>query len=415
MREVPARIAARLRAAAEADGADRSGLAALLWVHALQAAGDAMIAVALAGTVFFGVPLGQARGRVATYLALTLLPFALLVPVAGPLLDRFRHGRRTVLALTTGVRGLVAWSMAGGLASLALYPQALAVLVLARAYGVARSAAVVRVRPPALGLVASNARLNVAATAGSGLAAALGAGVSRAFGAGWDLRLASLLLIAGAVGALRLPAQVDEAREELPGAGHGRGPRDVLRTATAVRRPLLATVALRVLGGLLTVYLAFLLRDREAPGPVVALVLGAAVVGAVTGTVLASRLAADRTEWLTAASLAAPLVLCLLAAVVPGPVTAALAVGVSGLAGSLAKFGLDAGLQTHVPAGSRGTAFAGSETLLQLGFAVGGGLGVALSFLGDALAEGGATTLGFAVAAGVPAAALVLSRRSPSS
>jgi len=145
------RVLARLRAAASADGAGQSGLAALLWTHALQAAGDALIAVALAGTVFFSVPLGQARSRVALYLVLTLLPFSLLVPVAGPLLDRFRHGRRTVLAVTSGARGLIAWSMAGALASLALYPQALAVLVLTRAYGVARNAAVVRVRPPASG------------------------------------------------------------------------------------------------------------------------------------------------------------------------------------------------------------------------------------------------------------------------
>ncbi len=86
------RVLARLRAAASADGAGQSGLAALLWTHALQAAGDALIAVALAGTVFFSVPLGQARSRVALYLVLTLLPFSLLVPVAGPLLDRFRHG-----------------------------------------------------------------------------------------------------------------------------------------------------------------------------------------------------------------------------------------------------------------------------------------------------------------------------------
>lgn len=398
----------RLRAAADADGADRSGLSALLWVHALQASGDALVAVALAGTVFFDVPIGQARGRVALYLVLTLLPFSLLVPVAGPLLDRFRHGRRNVLALTTGVRGLVCWSMAGGLASLALYPQALAVLVLARAYGVARSAAVIRVRPPALGLVASNARLNVAATACSGLAAALGVAISRTFGAPWDLRLAALLLLAGAVGALRLPAHVDEAR--VPGPV---GRRFLLRTAArVVRRPLVATVALRVVGGLLTVYLAFLLRGRGAPGAVIGLVLGAAVVGQLVGTGLASRLAAETTERLAPTVLLVPPVVCALAAVAPSSATAALAVGVSGLAGSLGKFALDAALQERVPAAGTGGAFAKSETALQLAFALGGGLGVGLSFLGDQLSRGGAISLGFAVAAAVPLAALALTRRT---
>ena len=77
-------VVERLRRAAAADGAGESGLSALLGVHALHSAGDALVTVALAGTVFFSVPLGEARGRVALYLVLTLLPFSLLVPVAGP-------------------------------------------------------------------------------------------------------------------------------------------------------------------------------------------------------------------------------------------------------------------------------------------------------------------------------------------
>jgi hypothetical protein len=191
--------ARRLRRAAQADGADRSGLASLLGVHALHAAGDALVAVALAGTLFFSVPLGQARGRVALYLLLTLLPFSFLVPIAGPLLDRLRHGRRNVLAATTGGRGLLTWVMAGTVAGLGLYPLALAVLVLSRAYGVARSAALPRVRPDGMGLVQANARLNVAAVAASSVTAGVGALVSKAFGPSWVLYLASVLLLVAGV------------------------------------------------------------------------------------------------------------------------------------------------------------------------------------------------------------------------
>ncbi|MDT7550924.1 MAG: hypothetical protein QOE84_3318, partial [Actinomycetota bacterium] len=97
--------ARRVRAASRAGGADRSGLSALLGVHALHAAGDALVAVALAGTLFFSVPLGQARGRVARYLVLTRLPFSFLVPGAGPVLERRRRGRRNVGAATAGGRG----------------------------------------------------------------------------------------------------------------------------------------------------------------------------------------------------------------------------------------------------------------------------------------------------------------------
>ena len=397
----PVRVVSRVRAAAAADGADRSGLAALLSVHALQAAGDALIAVALAGTVFFDVPLGQARGRVALYLLLTLLPFALLVPVAGPLLDRFRHGRRTVLSVTTGARGLLAWSMAGSLASLSLYPQALAVLVLTRAYGVARSAAVVRVRPPALGLVAAGARLNIVATAGSGVAAAVGVGLSRTVGSPWSLRLAALLLLGAALAAQRLPAHVDEIRTS-PGAGPGWR---VRQAPDGVRPPLLASVALRAVGGLLTVALAFLLRAEHTSGPVIGVVLGAALAGSLLGTVLAGRLPATTTARLTGAGLSASALALLVAAVLGRDLPAAVAVGTVGLAASLAKYALDAALQTLVPAASRGNAFASSETALQLAWAAGAGVGLGLSALPAA------RTVCLLTAGVLLAAALVTSHR----
>ena len=399
----------RLRAAASADGADDSGLAALLWAHALQASGDALIAVALAGTVFFNVPLGEARGRVALYLGLTLLPFALLVPVAGPLLDRFRHGRRNVLAATNGSRGLLAWSLAGTLASLSLYPLALALLILGRAYGVARAVAVVRVRPPTLGLVAANARMNVAATASAGLAAAVGVGISATIGSAWVLRLAALLLIAGAVAALRLPAHVDEAR--TPRAARGRAFR-LSDAPTVVRRALVAVVALRILAGVLTVDLAFLLRAQGTSGPVIALVLGSALAGGLLGTGLASKLRAERTARLTGAALLAPAASCLLAAVTGAVALQSWAVAVTGLAASLAKYALDASLQTHVGPAALSSAFARSETALQLGWAAGGALGLALSLTDQTgLGDSGAVALCFAVATLIPAAGLVVRTR----
>ena len=399
----------KLHAAASADGADRSGLAALIWAHALQAAGDALVAVALASTAFFTVSASQARGTIALYLLLTLLPFALLVPVAGPLLDRFPHGRRNVLALASGVRGLVAWTLAGSLASLALYPQALAILVLQRAYGVARAAAVVRVRPPELGLVASNARLNVASLASSGVAAAVGVALSKTAGSSWDLRLAALLFLAAGVAALRLPSQVDDPpnREQRTAA------RFLMSEAPLhIRRALVGTVSLRAITGLLTLGLAILLKAHRTPAPVVGLVLGAAVGGGLLGTALASRLSAERTARLTALALLAPTVACLLAAIVGQTLFTALAVGSVGLGASLGKYALDAALQSHVHPAQIGTAFARSETALQLGWAVGGGLGLALSLVDKTvLGERGAAAVLFAFATAIPLAGLALVRR----
>ncbi|MGB8651967.1 MAG: MFS transporter, partial [Mycobacteriales bacterium] len=389
--------------------ADRSGLAALLWTHALQAGADALVAVALASTAFFQVSASAARGKIALYLLLTLLPFAFLVPVAGPLLDRFPHGRRNVLALTTGGRGLVAWTLAGSLASLTLYPQALAILILQRAYGVARGAAVVRVRPPALGLVASNARLNVASVASSGVAAAFGVAIANTLGSDWCLRLAAVLFLVGGVTALRLPSHVDGPRPHAA----AETTRFVLATAPAViRRALAATVSLRGMSGLLTLGLAILLKAHHTAAPVVGLVLGAAVGGGLLGTWLASRLPAERTARLTSVALLTPTVACLLAAVPGGTLFQVLAVGLTGFGASLGKYALDAALQTHVPPSQTGSAFAHSETALQVGWALGGALGLALSFVDQTgLGASGALTVVFAFATAMAVAGLVVAGR----
>lgn len=387
---LPRRVARRLHAAASADGGGSSGLASMVWTHALSAAGDALVAVALASTAFFQVSASEARGKIALYLLLTLLPFSLLVPVAGPLLDRFPHGRRYVLALTTTGRGLVAWTLAGALASLSLYPQALVILVLARAYGVAKSAAVVRVRPPELGLVAANARLNIASVAASGTAAAIGVAVANTVGTPWVLRLATCVFLVGGAVALRLPAHVDDPRA----AGRTSERFSLADAPKPVRRALAATVSLRAVSGLLTLGLAILLKAHHAHAAVVGLVLGAAFLGGLLGTGLASRLPARRTAKLTSLALLAPTVACLLAALGGTTVLRALAVFSVGLGASLGKYALDASLQSSVDPAQIGSAFARSETLLQLGWALGGGIGLAAS-LSDRTGLGGEGAISF--------------------
>lgn len=402
------RAAGRIKVAANADGADRSGLAALLTAHALQAAGDALIAVSLASTTFFSVSADAARGKIALYLLLTLLPFSLLVPIAAPLLDRFPHGRRNVLALTTGGRGLVAWTLAGSITSAALYPQALTILVLARAYGVARNAAVVRVRPPKLGFVASNARLNVAATASAGVAAAAGFLVAQAIGTPWVLRLAAVLFLMAAVASLRLPAHVDHVR----GSATVDAEPFTMRTASVqIRRSLVATVALRSNVGLLTLGLAILLKANHVPTFTVGLIVGGAVGGGLLGTGLASRLPSERTARVTAFALLVPILACPLAVVTGRPLLQALAVASVGLGASLGKYALDAALQAQVPAMQTGSAFARSETALQVAWALGGGLGLLLSLLDGPFGLRTASAVLFGVATTVPLVGLVLSRR----
>jgi hypothetical protein len=85
---------ARLRRVAGAHGAGRSGLSRLIELNAVNAAADVLVAIALADTLFFSVATSESRSRVALYLVLTMAPFAVVAPVVGPYLDRFRHGRR---------------------------------------------------------------------------------------------------------------------------------------------------------------------------------------------------------------------------------------------------------------------------------------------------------------------------------
>jgi hypothetical protein len=113
--------------------AGEAGMVRLFDLHALSCAGDTLIAIGLAGTIFFNVPLGEARGKVALYLLITMVPFALLAPVIGPLLDHFRHGRRYALAVTMLGRAFLAWMISDNLHGWQLYPAVFGVLALSRA------------------------------------------------------------------------------------------------------------------------------------------------------------------------------------------------------------------------------------------------------------------------------------------
>ncbi len=115
------------RRAAAAEGADSSGLARLIELGALNAAADAAVAISLAGTLFFQVPTGEARGQVSLFLGLTMLPFAVVAPLIGPMLDRFGHGRRWSIGATMAGRAFLCWVMAGSVVhgSAWLFPAAL--------------------------------------------------------------------------------------------------------------------------------------------------------------------------------------------------------------------------------------------------------------------------------------------------
>jgi MFS family permease len=415
----------RVRRAARSGGAGESGLSELIELHGVQAAADTLIGLALAGSLFFSVPVGEARGKVALYLLTTMAPFALLAPVIGPALDHFRHGRRYAMAAALSARGVLAWVLAGALAhgdALRLYPAAFGILVLSRAYGITRSAAVPRLLPKGTGLVKANARVNLAALLAALLAAPVGGALVVLAGPEWSLRLATLVCGAAAVLALRLPAVVDSASGERPvpilhrmtaeGAWWTEEPAAETperppsrRIGPMVARALRHVAVLRMWTGFLTLFLAFLLRSHPFHGwPAtveVGLVAGSAALGNATGTTLGARLRSQPADRILGVALVAVTGTAALGAIAPALLTLMVVALTAATAASMGKLALDATIQDTVPDRIRTSVFGRSETLLQLAWVLGGGIGTALPLRAGA---------GLGLAAAGLATALVLTR-----
>ena len=193
-----------------ASGAGRTGLSTLIELTAAGGAGDAFVAVSLAGTIFFSTSVDQARGRVVLFLLVTMAPFAVLAPFIGPALDRMQQGRRYLLAGTLLARGLLCWGMSAAIHNpVTLLPAAFGILVLQKAYGVLRASVTPRLLPAEISLVTANARSQLFTLTASILGGAVAAGIQATAGAAWVLRAGTLIYLAAMFLALRLPDQVD--------------------------------------------------------------------------------------------------------------------------------------------------------------------------------------------------------------
>lgn len=136
-----ARIAARRAIASLRRDATTPGFGRLLQYQATSAAGDALLAVALASTLFFAVPdASDAKTRLAAYLLLTVAPFAVVTPVLARVLDRFRGSLRWTMVITAVGRATLAWLLSSRIDDLSLYPLAFGMLILSRASTIVKGA-----------------------------------------------------------------------------------------------------------------------------------------------------------------------------------------------------------------------------------------------------------------------------------
>jgi MFS family permease len=412
----------------------RQPLDRLAWVHATSALGDGLVAVALAGTLFFAVPVAAARPRVALYLLLTVAPFAVVAPLLGRLLDGRQGAGRLVVAAALLLRAVLAFLAVSRTQSLLLYPLAFGLLVCSRVHGISRSALVPELAGPDRQLVAVNGRMARVAALGGTVGALLGVGLDRLLGGGAVLWASALVFAAGGTLAVWLPAAAPrrarqegrEGREGRPeGSGEPRRGAPVGREASLDRRAArltrppgrvrlarTASASVRAVGGFSLFLLAFELRRQGVGTAGLGLLLAGVGVGAVAGAFLLPRAARlVQEEGLLGVGLAASGLTALLLAGRVGVASAALAGLAMGGGVAAARLGFESLVQREVPPAGRGTAITRAETTFQLAWVGGAVVPVALALpTGPSLVVAGLACL--AAATAYAAGLLRLSRRA---
>jgi hypothetical protein len=304
-----------------------------------------------------------------------------------------------------GIRAFLAWSLATAVndTSAWLFAAALGILVASKAYNVTRAAAVPRLLPEGLTLVTANARTSMAGVVGVAVSAPIAAGASL-IGPEWSLRYAALVFVLATVLAVRLPARVDSSQgeeslgflsgeagdarrtdeETAPAAGSAsrRRRRPKTRIPASMAFALRANCGPRWLSGFLTLFMAFLLRAHpigdHSTGFLLAVVIGAAGLGNFAGIAVGSVLKRVDPKVTVVLALLADVGAAVFAALAYGLVSLTVLGLVAGLSQSLAKLSLDATIQRDVPERVRTSAFARSDTTLQLAWVIGGFVGIAL-------------------------------------
>ncbi len=343
--------------------------------HAMAVSGDALVTVALAGSLFFDISPTAARSRVALSLVLTIAPFAVVAPLLGPAIDRVQGGRRLMVSAASAGRAVAALFAAAWIDGLLLFPAAFALLVLSKTHAVAKSSLVPTVVEDRDDLVGANARLALAGALVSTAAALPGVAVMQLVGAEWVMRLAAAVFAVAAVSALRI-VQVHPDVEDL--AERAEAAED-LRHA-GVRLAAIATGILRASVGFLTFLVAFALRRAHEPAWVFGLVLAASIAGTLVASVLAPLLRRRvPEEHMLAGSLGLVAVAMVVAVQVDGRPGAAVAAGAVGVAAGAGKLAFDSLVQRDSHAAAQGRAFARFEAVFQLAWVAGALLPVALT------------------------------------
>ncbi|MDV6232527.1 MULTISPECIES: MFS transporter [Rhodococcus] len=349
--------------------------------------GDGLFQAALSGAILFNPERATNPAEIAAGFAVLLVPYSLVGPFAGALLDRW--DRRSVLLWANIVRMVLivatAILLCAGVDATPLLLLALATVGLSRFVLAGASASLPHVVRQSW-LVPMN---SVLATVGSGFAAA-GAGLAVAvigvigagdFGSGVAVGLSATGSVVGAVAAARFrPRSLGpgiENRTDSPlkdvAAGLKSGAQAVWRSA-GVTTAMLGIGAHRIVFGINTLIMVLVLRETTSstlPGGLAGfgIAVGASAVGMFLAALITPfavpRFGRTRT-------IAAALVLAIVAQLgaVSGLTQTSLLLGafLLGIAGQTVKLSGDAAMQIEIDDAHRGRVFALQDTVFNVAF-----------------------------------------------
>jgi len=336
--------------------------------HLTSVAGDALLAIALSDSIFFSVPVGQARWRVTAYLLLTMLPLALAGPLMAPILDR-AGPRRSITFAAALARAVLAILLAPRLATNWLFPLALAILVCSKVHSIAKNALTMAYASRQDGLMRANARLGRVGVAGAIAVVPFGILALKAIDPAAPLYIAAAIYAGSAALCARLPHPGKQPRaprrtDQPDRAPMGRVPR--------LQLPAMGAAGMRAAAGFLLFLLAFALRDQELPVLWFTILAGAGVLGGFVGDVVAPTLRTDRREEaVVVAAVTSAGVGALLASQLFGLPLLTIYAFAAGAVSEFARLAFQALMQRHAPPEALGRVFVRYEVVFQVSWVLG--------------------------------------------
>jgi hypothetical protein len=346
-------------------------LDAYAMVHLGSSAADTLVAIALADSVFFSIPVGEAKLKVALYLGLTMAPLAVAAPLLVVMLDRGGQ-LRTIASGAAAGRALLAIYAAPRFDTLLLFPLAFLLLVLSKVSGITKNGFMMAYAPSTEGLVAANARLGRITVAGALLAAGPGLALLKLTGSPGVLYLGAIVYAVTALLTFRLHS---------PTAPTVRGKVSRLGRIQSLSTAAAGTAVLKAASGFLFFLLAFALRGSSRPAYWFGILAGAAAVGGFLGDVVAPRVSQIlREEAVVFGSIAAAGVAALYAFTQFSLLPLAVFAGFCAMGTEFGRLAFQSLMQRFAPAGAHGRVFVRYDMLFQLAWVAGAILPAILKF-----------------------------------